>query len=838
MSEASPAQEPEVLEQLNNVKADAAELRNFTITFLSLLLYVNLIIASTDAEQILRIAPVNLPLLNVPLPIIGFYGFLPWLILLFHLYLLVQHYLFSQQLYRFNDKLEQAPDTIPAYVLKNLGNLPFLHWMVGQHGWMMQNVLTLITLVSLIFWPLATLLWLQMAILPYHSVDLLFVQRLALLIDVLLIAWLWPKTLDRQDSSRNWWKRGFALFIGWGRVWQALSNWAALKTALTQRWPDLRVFIHTSLLSVGLLLVVFFSWLVACLPDSWEDQLLTRLPNPLSIAVDVDNFSTPTRRAFFLTAYLHEQHAKIGLDDTAFRILQAQGAKPCPRPEQADKSKSGDADTHKPASSKAAEQQHCLMVQPWLPRNLILRGKVLTADANLKPEVESKLQAATPKLEDFDLIRGLDLQNRNFDYADFSESALPKADLRYASLKQAMLVRSRLDHAQMQYVQAEKANLQQATLTGANLRSATLTGADLSSATLTGADLVIATLTGANLFRATLTGANLSDATLTGANLSDATLTGANLSDATLTGADLSLAKLTGADLSWATLTGAYLRGATLTGADLSLAKLTGADLSWAKLTGANLSDATLAGAVLFSADLAGAVLFSADLTGAVLSHAMLTGAGLYGATLTGADLSWATLTGAELLHADLTGAGLPNTMLTGADLNGVMLTGTDLRIDTAASSQEDIKESAKALREALSYRPQYQSPKNQTKLDQRIQQFERDATRPADFSKAKIMKPCLRHPESKAMLPDCVDAGKPITAEDQQAFIAIWIPLACKRTPVAQRMIGRVTEFTWLARPLLDVALDGKKCPGLAGWSDRYKDWLRELASKTPAAH
>ena len=83
MSDATPVEEPDVLEQLKNVKADGAEPRNFTITFLSLLLYVNLIIAGTDAEQILRVAPVNLPLLNMPLPIIGFYGFLPWLILLF-----------------------------------------------------------------------------------------------------------------------------------------------------------------------------------------------------------------------------------------------------------------------------------------------------------------------------------------------------------------------------------------------------------------------------------------------------------------------------------------------------------------------------------------------------------------------------------------------------------------------------------------------------------------------------------------------------------------------------------------------------------------------------------
>ena len=653
------------------------------------------------------------------------------------MYLLVQHYLFSQQLYRFNDKLDQAPDPIQAYVRKNLGNLPFLHWMVGQHGWMMQNVLTLITLVSLIFWPLATLLWLQMAILPYHSADLLLWQRVALLIDVLLIAWLWPKTLDRGDSCWDWWKRGFALFSGWGRVWQSRREWAALKTALAQRWPEFRAFIHTSLLSVVLLPVVLLSWLVACLPDSWEDQWLANFPEPISIPVDVDYFGRPTRRAFVLTASLHEQHAKTGLDDKTFKSLQAQGAKPCPRSEQADK-------------SKEAEQQNCLMVQPWLPRNLILREKVLTADPNLKPELDAKFQASakTPKPEAFDLIRGLDLQNRNFDYADFTESSLPKVDLRYASLKQAVLVKSRLDHAQMQYIQAENANLSGATLTGAYLIVAKLTGANLNNATLTGAYLGAAKLTGANLNNATLTGAYLGAAKLTGADLSEAMLTSANLQSATLTGADLKNATLAGANL-W---------NATLTGANMRYAKLTGADLSDVKLTGADLSDATL--------------------------------------------------------------------------------TGADLRVDTATPSQEDIKASAKALREALGYRPGYQGAANQTRLDERIKQFEQAATQPADFSTVENMKPCFRKAESKAMLPDCVASDEPITAEDQQAFSDIWVRLACESTPVDHSMKWRISEFTWLALPLLNAAKDNKKCPGLAGLSDEDKNKLRELAAKPPAAH
>ncbi len=96
-----------------------------------------------------------------------------------------------------------------------------------------------------------------------------------------------------------------------------------------------------------------------------------------------------------------------------------------------------------------------------------------------------------------------------------------------------------------------------------------LRAVDFSAATLTGAGLTSATLTGANLDSAMLSGANLTSTKLTGANLMGATLTGADLNFATLTGADLTNATLTGADLSYATLTGAELTGARLTGATL-----------------------------------------------------------------------------------------------------------------------------------------------------------------------------------------------------------------------------------------------------------------------------
>ena len=122
-------------DMLKAVHSAAVEWRNFTITFLSLLLYVSIIISSTTHEQILRIDPVNLPLLNVNIPIIGFYSFMPVLLLLMHMYILVQHYLFSQQAFLFDESLQREPADVQERIRHNLGNLSFyIGWVKNVYN--------------------------------------------------------------------------------------------------------------------------------------------------------------------------------------------------------------------------------------------------------------------------------------------------------------------------------------------------------------------------------------------------------------------------------------------------------------------------------------------------------------------------------------------------------------------------------------------------------------------------------------------------------------------------------------------------------------------------------
>ncbi|PPD03455.1 MAG: hypothetical protein CTY29_09430, partial [Methylobacter sp.] len=192
---------PDAAGMLERVRAEAGELRNFTLTFLSLLLYVGIIIASTTHEQLLRDDPVILPLLNVNIPITGFYRFMPVLLFFVHLYILVQHYLFSQLVFRFRAALMKESPAVRSQLRRSLGNLPFVHWLAGLHKGFMQWLMAGFTVVSLIIWPVWTFWWLQAAFLPYHDDIAVLVQQIALIFDTSMLAYIWGKTLNEHDNA-------------------------------------------------------------------------------------------------------------------------------------------------------------------------------------------------------------------------------------------------------------------------------------------------------------------------------------------------------------------------------------------------------------------------------------------------------------------------------------------------------------------------------------------------------------------------------------------------------------------------------------------------------------
>ena len=207
-----------------------------------------------------------------------------------------------------------------------------------------------------------------------------------------------------------------------------------------------------------------------------------------------------------------------------------------------------------------------------------------------------------------------DLQNIRLVGINFSHAKLSYANLLGAELQGEKLSRDKSDHEKIPNKEFKYANFTETDLSHANLLDAILPHA-----------LFIRT----NLSRAVLDDADLSGAKFRNVIFSHTTFKGTNLSNsrlsfANLPGANFFLANLSNARLVNANLSGARLWLANFSEADLSEANLSKADFSQADLSKADLSKAYLSEADFLRADLSGADFFRADIKKAIFKEAKL----------------------------------------------------------------------------------------------------------------------------------------------------------------------------------------------------------------------
>ena len=91
----------------------ATQVGHLYVTFLLFGLYIAVAVGATTHEQLLRSAPVQLPLLNVHIPLFGFYWIAPFLFVLMHFNLLLQFHLLAQKLWRLA-RISHSGQTRPA----------------------------------------------------------------------------------------------------------------------------------------------------------------------------------------------------------------------------------------------------------------------------------------------------------------------------------------------------------------------------------------------------------------------------------------------------------------------------------------------------------------------------------------------------------------------------------------------------------------------------------------------------------------------------------------------------------------------------------------------------
>ncbi|MGZ5018756.1 MAG: pentapeptide repeat-containing protein, partial [Methylobacter sp.] len=139
-----------LLEAANSASQTVAALH---VAFLAFVTYLGVIVWGTSHDDLLRISPVKLPILDVELPLTNFYSFVPWMVVLLHFNLLMQLELLSSKLWNLDLDL---PDT-PAgqQVRDRLFIFPFTHLIAGRSQvWLIRWLLSLVVGITIIALPL------------------------------------------------------------------------------------------------------------------------------------------------------------------------------------------------------------------------------------------------------------------------------------------------------------------------------------------------------------------------------------------------------------------------------------------------------------------------------------------------------------------------------------------------------------------------------------------------------------------------------------------------------------------------------------------------------------
>jgi hypothetical protein len=185
-------------ERLRGTVDEAARLaQNVYLSFLLLGTYIAATIGSTTDIQLLRKSPVTLPLLNVPIPIVGFYFVVPWLLLQIYLNLLLHLTFLAQRLHRFNAMLATFPDDITREEQRvRLFPFPYSMMLIGRPAsWRLHMLLDIIVFTTVVLFPLILLLWTQVRFLPYHDTLITWTHRAAVLADLILLWLFWSLML-------------------------------------------------------------------------------------------------------------------------------------------------------------------------------------------------------------------------------------------------------------------------------------------------------------------------------------------------------------------------------------------------------------------------------------------------------------------------------------------------------------------------------------------------------------------------------------------------------------------------------------------------------------------
>lgn len=455
------------------------------LIYFGLLAYLYIAVAGITHRDLLLNADVTLPILQVKIGLTHFFLLVPTVVLLAHAALLGKLTLLARKTREFNAALRllESTDERSHPLRLELDSFFLAQTIAGaERSRVISAFLNSVGWLTLVIFPVALLLYAQVAFLPFHDATITLVHRLAVLADIALVL-LMGVFVMRPDTTY------------FGALW---------RTAL--RNPGSFAFAVAWLVGAA-----FLASFVATVPGHGRDDRAG-----LFAAADGALFGMFARN-------LHVTDASLVVEGGQ-RSINLRGRDL--RSAHLDRSDLRRADLTG-ANLDGASLRNADLRQAALG----CEESTGTRPAENQAAVCTSARGATfsrTRLGGAVLV-GADLRGASFESAQLEGADLSNAQMTRASFARAGLQRAILAGVALQGALFEQANLQ---------------GADLSGARLQMADLSGAALQGATLARANLAGAALRDADLGGASLREAKLFGADLRGARLNYADLSGAQV------------------------------------------------------------------------------------------------------------------------------------------------------------------------------------------------------------------------------------------------------------------------------------------------------
>jgi len=485
----------------------ATRVSTIWVSFLIFALYLLTAATTVTHKQLFLDEPLKLPVLNIDLPLKGFFFLAPILFVILHAYVLMQVILLGRTAATYNEAIDRVAERgnlsaeDNASLRQRLANTLFAQIFAGsprEREGAFGRLLTVMAWITLAIAPVLILLTFQFMFLPYHSGFVTWSHRLLLAIQLIGVFLLWPLILN---GRRN---------LNWRKPWRRLlatpspRRWRRIGRVRTARWYRGALQVASA---ATCLLFVIVSLSMGTFPGEPHVNLFTATP------LDAVQCQRWVQQKF--------EFADMRFD----RLLLA-------RVDVVDDEK---LEKIQQATAKAGEQ-------PWQgERTRILRDR----DFNC-----GEFSGCAD-------LRRIDLSGARLRSADFASAKLEGASLVDTQLQGASLYLAQLHGASLSGAQLQGAYLARARLQAASLENASLQGAHLNEALLQGASLRKADIQGASLYRADLRGASFDEASLQGASFEAVDLRGASFDRASLQGVLVLGASLQGSSLSDAELQGA-----------------------------------------------------------------------------------------------------------------------------------------------------------------------------------------------------------------------------------------------------------------------------------------